>query len=109
MSKNLKYILKFDSQQAFEDYKASHLMEGDQLDSNIKSVRELGTLCHQPPWDPQTEEEPDKVTLDGYHVNLLCEFKRTTLNEFIVDPIPVTPAHRFSGEEELHEIVTKNE
>ncbi len=108
MSKNYKYILKFDSKEAFEQYKASHLLEGDQLDSNIKSVHELGTLHHQPSWDPDTEEKPEKVALDGYHVNILCEFKRTTLNEYIVDPLPVSPAHRFSGEEVLHEIVTKS-
>jgi hypothetical protein len=103
-----KYILIFPTKEAFDIYKASHLMEGDHLDSNIKSVTELGTLYNQPSWDPETEEKPEKVALDGYHVNLLCEFKRTTLNEFIVDPLPTTPVHRYSGEEKLHEIVIKS-
>jgi hypothetical protein len=109
MSKNYKYILKFDSKQAFEDYKTSYLMQGDQFDSNIKAVHELGILYHQPTWNPEDEEKPEMIVRDGYHVNILCEHKRLTLNEYIVDPLPVTPSHRFSGEEYLHEIICKYE
>lgn len=58
----------------------------------------IGEITEGGVWDQETGEELEApITLEGWHANFIGEALPPELEEFALDPEPVTPVRRFAG------------